>query len=92
MTLNTDAKFEGKLTFAFKNDMRNLANFYQSTFKSLKFGLLLGPFIQIRKFMSLKFTEELCVMKMKNDSKIEVNLTCQLKINMKNLMTFHPST
>ena len=27
MTLNIDAKFEGKLTCAFKNDMRNLANF-----------------------------------------------------------------
>ena len=31
MALKTDAKFEGKLTFAFKNDMRNLANFHQST-------------------------------------------------------------
>ena len=28
---NIDAKFEGKLTFAFKNDMRNLGNFHQST-------------------------------------------------------------
>ena len=27
MTLNIDAKFEGKLTCAFKNDMKNLANF-----------------------------------------------------------------
>ena len=25
--LRTDAKFEGKMTCAFKNDMRNLANF-----------------------------------------------------------------
>ena len=25
MTLNIDATFEGKLTYAFKNDMRNLA-------------------------------------------------------------------
>ena len=31
MALNIDAKFEGKLTFAFKNDMRNLRNFHQST-------------------------------------------------------------
>ena len=29
-----DANFEGKLTIAFKNDMRNLANFHQSTRKS----------------------------------------------------------
>ena len=27
MTLKIDAKFEGKLTCDFKNDMRNLANF-----------------------------------------------------------------
>ena len=34
MALNTDAKFEGKITFAFKNNMKNLANFHQSTFES----------------------------------------------------------
>ena len=28
MALNIDAKFEGKLTFAFKNDMRNSGNFH----------------------------------------------------------------
>ena len=27
MALKIDAKFEGKLTCAFKNDMKNLANF-----------------------------------------------------------------
>ena len=34
MTLESDAKFEGKLTFACKNDMSNLRNFHQSTWKS----------------------------------------------------------
>ena len=29
MTLKMDAKFEGKLTCAFKNDMKNLANFHR---------------------------------------------------------------
>ena len=29
MTLKIGAKFEGKLTFVFKNDMRNLANFHR---------------------------------------------------------------
>ena len=29
MALKIDAKFEGKLTCAFKNDMRNLANFHR---------------------------------------------------------------
>ena len=31
MALNTDAKFEGKLIFGFKNGMRNLGNFHQSS-------------------------------------------------------------
>ena len=33
MTLKSDAKFEEKLTCGLKNDMRNLANFHQSTWK-----------------------------------------------------------
>ena len=44
MVLNIDAKFEGKVTCAFKNDMRNLANFHQSKFESPKFGTLIGSF------------------------------------------------
>ena len=44
MTLDSDAKFEEKLTCAFKNDMTNLANFHQSTFESLKIGTLMGSF------------------------------------------------
>ena len=31
MTLKSDAKFEEKLTCGLKNDVRNLADFYQST-------------------------------------------------------------
>ena len=34
MVLNIDAKFKGKLTCASKNDIKNLANFHQSTRKS----------------------------------------------------------
>ena len=30
MTLNSDAKFEEKLTCGLRNDMRNLANFHES--------------------------------------------------------------
>ena len=44
MALNIDATFEGTLTCAFKNDMRNLANFHQSMFESLKIGTLMGSF------------------------------------------------
>ena len=56
MALNIDAKFEGNLTCAFKNDMRNLADFHKSTLKDLK----MWTFIQSRKCMSLKFTGKLC--------------------------------
>ena len=42
--------------------------------------------------MSLKFTEELCVMAMKNDAKFEVESTCHFKIDMRNLTNFDPST
>ena len=38
MALNIDATFEEKLTCAFKNGMRNLANFHESMFESLKTG------------------------------------------------------
>ena len=44
MALNIGAKFEGKLTCAFKNDMTNSVNFHQSTFESLKSGTLIGSF------------------------------------------------
>ena len=44
MTLNIDATFERKLTDAFKNYMRNLANFHQSMFEGLKIGTLMGSF------------------------------------------------
>ena len=42
--------------------------------------------------MSLKFTEELCVMTMKNDTKFEEELTCRFKIDMENVTNFDPST
>ena len=42
--------------------------------------------------MSLKYIGELCVMTMKNDAKIEEELTCQFKIDMRNLTNFDQST
>ena len=42
--------------------------------------------------MSLKFVGELCVMIMKNDTKIEEELTCMFKIDMRNLTNFDLST
>ena len=41
-----------------------------------------------KKSISLKFTEELSVLTMKNDAKFEKELTCRFKIGMSNLMNF----
>ena len=92
MALNINAIFERKLTCAFRNDMRNLANFHQSMFESVKVGTLMGSFIQSRKCMSLKFTGEFCVMTMKNDAKFEEESTDQFKIDMTNFTNFDSST
>ena len=43
MRLESDAKFEEKLTCGLENDMRNMANFHQSTLKS-QFATLMGSF------------------------------------------------
>ena len=42
--------------------------------------------------MSLKLTGELCVITMKSDEKLEEELACQLKIDMRNLTNFDPNT
>ena len=42
--------------------------------------------------MSLKFTEELCVMTTKNDAKFEEELTFHFEIDMRNLTNFDLST
>ena len=54
MTLKIGATFEGKLTSTFKNDMRNLANFHQSMFESLKIETLMGSFYPKQKMYELK--------------------------------------
>ena len=54
MALKIDAKFEGKLTCAFKNDMRNLAKFHQSTCESLKIWTFVGSFYPKQKIYELK--------------------------------------
>ena len=56
--------------------------------KVSKLGLWWDPFVQSRKCMSLKFTEELYVIAMKNDAKFEEELTCHFKIDMRNLNEF----
>ena len=65
-----------------ENDMRNLANFYQSTRKSQNWDFDGDPFIQSRKCMNLKFIEELCIMTTKNNAKFEEELTWNSKIDI----------
>ena len=60
--------------------------------KVSKLGFLWGTFIQSRKCMSLKFTGDLCVMTIKNHAKSEKELTCQFKIDVRNLTNFDPRT
>ena len=60
--------------------------------KVSKLGLWWDPLTQSRKCMSLKFTEGLHVMIMKNDAKFKEVLTCQFKIENRNLTNFDPST
>ena len=55
--------------------------------KVSKLGLWWDSFVQSRKCMSSKFTEELCVMTMKNNTKIEEDWHVVLK-----LTNFEPST
>ena len=40
----------------------------------------------------LKITEQLCVITVKNDTKIEEGLTCRFKIDMSILTNFDPNT
>ena len=51
---------------------------------------LWDPIVQSKKCISLKFTDTLCVMT-KNDTKIEKELTCRFKIDLRNFADFDPS-
>ena len=90
MALNIGVKLEGKPTCALKNDMRNFANFHQTTFESLKIGTFVGSFYPKQKMY--EFTGDLCVMTIKNDGRFEQELTCQFNIDMRNLTNFDLST
>ena len=93
MALNIDATFEGKLTCAFKNDMRNLTNFDPSTWKNLKNlhfnGLLLN---KVHNLPTKKSIGEFYLMALINDATFEEKLACAFKNDMRNLMNFDLST
>ena len=60
--------------------------------ESVKIETLWDPFVQSRKCMTYKFTEELCIMILRNDKISEEELACRFKINIKNLTDFDQST
>ena len=70
----------------------DIGKFLPEHSKVSKLQLWRDPFIQNRKCMSLKFAEELRVMKKKNDAKFEEDLTCLFKIDMRDLTNFDLST
>ena len=81
-----------KTDFYFQKWHEEFAKFSPDYLKVSKFGLWWDSFIQSRKCMNLKFTGELFVMTMKKDEKLEEKLTCYLKIDVKTLIRFDPST
>ena len=74
MILKSDAEFEENPTCGLENDMR------PEYLKVSKLGLSWDSFVQSRKCMSLRFTEELCVMIMKNDTKLKRGWLAFLKL------------
>ena len=81
-----------KTDLSFQKWLEEFERFSSEQLKVSKLGLWLDFFTQSRKCMSLKFTGELFVMTMKNDAKLEEELTCRFTIDMKNLTNFDPST
>ena len=74
MTLRSYANFEERLASGLKKDEK-FGRFSPEYLKVSKLELWWDPFVQSRKGMTLKFTEELCVMRMKNNAKFEEELT-----------------
>ena len=85
-------KFWRKTDLRFEKRLEKFGKFSPEHLKVSKLGLWWDPFVQSRKGMTLKFTEELCVMTMKNNAKFEEELTFHFKTDMRNLTNFDSST
>ena len=91
MRLRSYANFEERLTGGLKKDEK-FGKFSPEHLKVSKLELWWDPFVQSRKDMTLKFTEELCVMTMKNNTKFEEELTFHFKNDTRNLPNFDLTT
>ena len=77
-----------KIDLWFEKWHQEFSKFSPELSKVSKLGLWRSPFVQSRTCTGLKFTEELCVMTVKNDAKFEEELTCRFKTDMRNLANF----
>ena len=73
-------KFWRKTDLLFEKRLEKFGKFSPEHFKVSKLGLWWDPFVQIRKGMTLKFAEWLCVTIMKSTAKFEEELTVILKL------------
>ena len=93
---NSVHDIEKLCTFWRKTDLwfekRQFGKFSPEHLKVSKLRLWWDHFVQSRKVVTLKFTEELCVMTMKNNAKFEEELTFHFKTDMRNLTNFDSST
>ena len=64
-----------KTELLFEKWHEKFGKFSPEDLKVSKLEIWYDPFVQSRKCMSLKFTKELCVMTMRNDAKLEEELT-----------------
>ena len=82
-------KIWGKTDLWFEKWQEKFGKFSPEHLKVSKLGLWWDLFIQSRKCLSL-FTEELCVVTMKNDTKFGEKLACCFKIDTTNLTNLDP--
>ena len=76
----------------FEKRHEKFGKFSPEHLKVSKLGLWWDPFVLTRKGVTLKVTEELCVMTIKNNAKFEEELTCHFKTDLRNLTNFDSST
>ena len=81
-----------KTDFCFQKWHEEFGKFSSEHLEVSKLGLWWNSFVQSWKYMSLKLTGEFCVMTMKNDAKIEEELTSHFKIDVRILKNFDLST
>ena len=69
-----------KTDFCFQKWQKEFWTFSPEHFKVSKLGLWWDSFVQSWKYMSLRFTGELCVMRMKSDAKLKRNWLLSSKL------------